>query len=78
MWKAWLTLNQIPTMQVVRDQRIKVDQDITVVEFATDKDGQRIVHTCECDNGGHLAKQVTHYKLLEQPGRWALVDVVGV
>lgn len=80
-WKAWLTLNEIPTKHVVRDSRMRIvnGETIEVAEFVVGADGQRVIHTCECDggNGAHLAKQITPYHLLEMPGAWADPDLVS-
>lgn len=77
-WKAWLTLNGIPTKHVVRDQRLTIrSAKIYVTEFALDPNGDRIHHTCECDGPGHLAKQVSTYPLLELPGAWAHAELVS-
>lgn len=78
MWKAWLTLNAIPTRQVVRDQPLRInDGTVAVTEFATNATGERIHHRCECDGPGHLAKRVNTYDLLELPGDWAATDLVS-
>lgn len=78
-WKAWLTLNGIPTKHVVRDSTIDItDREFARIhEFRVDSDGHRIHHTCECDGPGHLAKRQNSYRVTEMPGAWADADLVS-
>lgn len=78
-WKAWLTLNGIPTKHVVRDSNIDITdrQFVRIHEFRVDSDGQRIHHPCECDGPGHLAKRRNNYRVIEMPGSWADADLVS-
>lgn len=78
MWKAWLTLNEIPTREVVRDQRMTVAPGrVSLTEFVLGADGKRVIHTCECDGGVHLAKRVTTYDVHQMPAAWAEQDLVS-
>jgi hypothetical protein len=77
-WKAWLTLNEIPVRNLVRDQRMRIsDGFVHLARVRTDANGTPIMHTCECDGPGHLAKRIDKFDLLEMPGAWADVDLVS-
>lgn len=81
-WKAWFTLNGIPTEQIVRGTPVTIDGDeVKVVEFdtvpGTPGRQARVLHDCTCAYGGkHLAKKQYRYHFTELPGEWADADRV--